>query len=459
MSSKILHGDPGSYKSSSAVYYEILPALKAGRTVVTNVEGICPIEKFAEIFDCTFPDSARLIRISTLKEKGANTIKRWFQWLPVGALIVIDEVQNTYNCGERKDFVDLNYNLPDGVEFKSVDMIETFRGALPDDFVNYSISNIENVVDDGYTDDSGESDRDSNGHILYPRNIKDAMMRHRKFNWDIVVCTPDISQVHSLIRQTSEVAYRFVSFDFMPFPYFQQRPRYNEHNAQEKGYPIKKGQLTNKRKIPLETFKLYKSTQTGETTKSGQSDNPLKSFGIVAGFVLILSVLAYQVYWWSRDEAPAQPALDTSSTGGARSGSKASGQTGDVGSRQSSGSVSFDNRSQTSVQGGIPDVLEMYQADEIYLTGVVKQLENHRVQAYEFYFNMLRNGKEFSITGGELLSMGYQIFYRSNCSVMLVYNDTRRFIFCPPTEILEPDYDSHEQSSEPQLVAGVADVL
>ena len=40
MAASIFHGPPGSFKSASAFWYEVLPALRAGRVVVTNIEGI-----------------------------------------------------------------------------------------------------------------------------------------------------------------------------------------------------------------------------------------------------------------------------------------------------------------------------------------------------------------------------------------------------------------------------------
>ena len=39
MASSIFHGAPGSFKSASATWFEVLPALRKGRLVVTNIEG------------------------------------------------------------------------------------------------------------------------------------------------------------------------------------------------------------------------------------------------------------------------------------------------------------------------------------------------------------------------------------------------------------------------------------
>ncbi len=38
MAATIFHGAPGSYKSSSAVWFELLPALREGRLVVLSIK-------------------------------------------------------------------------------------------------------------------------------------------------------------------------------------------------------------------------------------------------------------------------------------------------------------------------------------------------------------------------------------------------------------------------------------
>ncbi|RMO84683.1 hypothetical protein ALQ33_200048 [Pseudomonas syringae pv. philadelphi] len=41
-----------------------------------------------------------------------------------------------------------------------------------------------------------------------PMNFLDAWTRHRHWNWDIILTTPNIKYVHTDIRQTSEAAYQ-----------------------------------------------------------------------------------------------------------------------------------------------------------------------------------------------------------------------------------------------------------
>ncbi|RZP71667.1 zonular occludens toxin domain-containing protein, partial [Vibrio vulnificus] len=62
------HGSNGSYKSAYATWFELLPALRAGRLVVTNIEGLKPLEEIENILGEKFPPSAKLIRIFTRSE-------------------------------------------------------------------------------------------------------------------------------------------------------------------------------------------------------------------------------------------------------------------------------------------------------------------------------------------------------------------------------------------------------
>lgn len=100
-------GLPRSGKSYEACVYHILPALKQGRRVVTNIEGINH-EKFAELSGLPLPVVKMLLvevyhgdartlderfekqRSSILKESGKDS------------LVVIDEIQNLFPSGREK---------------------------------------------------------------------------------------------------------------------------------------------------------------------------------------------------------------------------------------------------------------------------------------------------------------------------------------------------------------------
>ncbi|HFG1844831.1 TPA: zonular occludens toxin domain-containing protein, partial [Vibrio cholerae] len=63
-------GANGSYKSAYVAYFVIYEALKAGRVVVTNLEGMQPLDEIERRFDMQFPSTARLIRIFSRDKNG-----------------------------------------------------------------------------------------------------------------------------------------------------------------------------------------------------------------------------------------------------------------------------------------------------------------------------------------------------------------------------------------------------
>ena len=96
MATKVFHGPPGSYKSSTAMWFEILPALRSGRVVVTNLQGIKDLEEMQRELGEVFPSTARLLRISIGNDLGMLLMRNFYHWLPIGSLIFLDEIQDIY---------------------------------------------------------------------------------------------------------------------------------------------------------------------------------------------------------------------------------------------------------------------------------------------------------------------------------------------------------------------------
>lgn len=115
----IEHGPNGSYKTASVVWFRIIPALREGRVVVTNVLGLYPIEEIEEKLGEKFPDSARLFRIFAVADDTRDLWRRWFHWMPIGALVVIDECQDIFSLS--------GWN-PKGLDLKPIDF---YRNHLP----------------------------------------------------------------------------------------------------------------------------------------------------------------------------------------------------------------------------------------------------------------------------------------------------------------------------------------
>ena len=88
MSSIFIHGAPGSYKSASTLWFEMLPALREGRLVITNIEGLKPLETIEGILCEKFPPTAKLWRISTQNPIGLSLIRRFWCWALKNPLMI-----------------------------------------------------------------------------------------------------------------------------------------------------------------------------------------------------------------------------------------------------------------------------------------------------------------------------------------------------------------------------------
>ena len=119
MSRKIHHGHNGSYKTSGALNDDLMPAVKSGRTVVSNVRGLEDKQLIIKtwyllqplllrIFWRLFPSKApiidfELIYIDTESkdngEENMEKMRRWMEWVPKGSLIIFDEVDEIFDMG------------------------------------------------------------------------------------------------------------------------------------------------------------------------------------------------------------------------------------------------------------------------------------------------------------------------------------------------------------------------
>ncbi len=226
----IRHGPNGSYKSASAVWHDLLPALRQGRICITNLEGCYPLEEIAKRLGETFPDSTRLYRINILHDDALRLWRRWFHWAPVGSFILMDEVQDIYPDKSWKES-DLDYQP-----------IETYKDQLPPGLIDDYYAAIDACKPESYEacdyDDTGSLLFDDNGRIVYPKTLNGAFKRHRKFNWDIVCVTPDINDISPMVRGCAELAKAQSNKDSLFI--FKRKPRIYEHNPRTNGVPSAK---------------------------------------------------------------------------------------------------------------------------------------------------------------------------------------------------------------------------
>lgn len=220
---KIHHGPPGAYKTSGALGDDFLREAREGRLVVTNVRGMSRQRVLEHLDD--IPESFDLIWIDDRTEEGREKLHTWFHWLPEGAYFFVDEAQDIWPRWWRDaDLAKLNY--PGGRE-----------KALEDN---------------------------------RPADWAMAWDKHRHWNWDIVLTTPQLKKVRDDIRGVADAAYKHKNLALLGF-----RGRYIEgfHAPDDLGTAESHFYAIVRKKVPSYVWKLYDSTATGQVsdTRNGIS--------------------------------------------------------------------------------------------------------------------------------------------------------------------------------------------
>lgn len=443
MATKVFHGAPGSYKSSSAMWFEILPALRAGRVVVTNLQGIVTLDEMQRQLNEVFPSTARLLRISIGNDLGIMLMRNFYHWLPIGALIFLDEIQDIY---------------PNDKSFKASDYDYKKEGffdeQIPKDFVEIyhdEQRKIKSSIDvNDYLDDLGESLFDERDYLRYPRTLRECFMRHRHYNWDILIATPDIKEVSSFVRSVCEVAYQHASKDAIPIPYYKRRPRILEHSPKTNGISVGKNDIVFFKKIPLDVFKLYKSTATGKTTQSGASKSPI-SLSIILGFAFIVTFVIYISFFFFDDKSaevveqipnslPNEILPNSQVLPNVKESVVA--PSGIVKKITSSvNPFSFRDASVSTVTALNNFVALPFNASKMYVNAVnTVYFNKHRITR-DYVFTVYIDGEVLNVGSESIVSMGYKIFYNSDCLIELRSNNHSNYIYCEPLRLDEVSND------------------
>lgn len=239
MTTAIIHGDPGSYKTSTLISDYLVPAVKQGRHIVTNIRGVKTVDEIAEIYGFELPDTSQITLVD-FNEAGFERMARFFHWAPEGALILMDEGQRVYPTRLR-------------------------------DFKDYDLRNP--------TDDKR------------PRTVEDAFDSHRHMNWDIYISTPNINKIHKEIRAVAEFGYRHKNMATV-FSFMKGRYKRVTHIAENSGAAIGHAISSGLRKIDKRAFNVYQSTATGQTKDSAAAFSFFKQPKVL----LLLLVIGY--YAW-----------------------------------------------------------------------------------------------------------------------------------------------------------------
>jgi zona occludens toxin len=451
MSTKVFHGAPGSYKSSTAMWFEIVPALRSGRVVVTNLQGIKDLEEIQRELKEVFPSTARLLRISIGNDLGMLLMRNFFHWLPIGALIFLDEIQDIY---------------PNDKSFKASDYDYKGEGLfdehLPPEFKeiyhNEQRQIKSNINIEDYLDDIGESLFDEREYLRYPRTLRECFMRHRHYNWDILIATPDIKEIASFVRSVCEVAYHHSSKDAIPIPYYKRRPRICEHSPKTNGTSVAKNDIISFKKVPLDVFKLYKSTATGKTTKSGAGQSPITP-SIIVGFAFIVAYLVYMVFFFFDDESDKtiEP-LPNSLPNEIPQGSKASAAAVQDSSlpvqvvKKDSPTIdafSFRHASVSVVTALNNFVALPFGATKMYVNAVNTVYFNKFKVTRDYVFTVYVGEEVLNVGSESLNAMGYKIFYKSDCLLELRSDRHSNYIYCEPTR--PNQFVSNSENGKPEV--------
>lgn len=442
-------GANGSYKSAYTAYFTIFEALKAGRVVVTNIEGMEPLSEIEKRFDMQFPSTTRLIRITSRDKKGIELWQHFFCWCPIGALIVIDECQDIFskNIGFRFD----------KIFYRS---LSEFLPMLPPDYESFFNSRYVpadmSQLKPCETDDRGIAEYHEDGRIIYPFSFNEGFMRHRKYNWDIHLLSPDWGQIDSAIRACAEECYFHKGRD--AYFWAVRKPFIYKHAKNTTTPVIPKGKDPNvtTKKIPLDAFLLYKSTSTGNA-QNGKGVNMILSNPKIM-VVLLIGILGmgYFLYGLSGLVFGSSKTLANSTTqtpntsltsdpttvGGQTSGQNpaavsSGGDGGQVGSVAAAPSNRID---------AIKIMLGLYDLQNIYYTGHTTQQSD---KGFKFFVTLEAKTPEgtYYLDDGFLRANDVAYVHYDDCLLKLTKENITINVTCKPTV-----HEQVEPQAQPQQV-------
>ncbi|WP_444890266.1 zonular occludens toxin family protein [Microbulbifer sp. DLAB2-AA] len=409
MAIAIHHGPNGSFKSFGVVQRFAVPALQEGRTVITNIKGFDCIDRICEALGVNIPQDAELLYIDTQgNDEAKDYLARWFHWAPFAALLVLDECQTLYREG-RGGFD------PNSVTIK------------PDD-------NVEPVA---WTDSEGNTQ-----HIERPSTLWEAFERHRHFNWDVFLVSPNIGKVHKELRLNTEFAFRHRNMTgVLPWKF---KPCWKEvkHDPENSGKSLSHVIQAREYKADPRIWKCYKSTETGEHRDSLVGLKIFKSpkllfylaimlFGFLAFGMAMVSVVEGR----KADRAPVKDSVASSVP------------------KNLDLSVSDGVRHAASTTALARDgiVVSLANQPQFQLTRITGHGTYGERQHYIFE---AQDGKDtFTITSRELEKLGFAVRPVNRCMAQIVADKQYLVVMCRKIEP-EPITDPFEYPQPLQLMAG-----
>lgn len=443
MATIIRHGPAGSYKSSYAVWFELLPALREGRIVVTNVEGMKTIEEIESRLGERFPISARLFRISSQTSKGKHLWQNWYNWMPLGAFVLIDEAQDIYS---KTQGFNIDKNVYQG--------IEPFLDVLPSNFVDlYDRVRLAFKPTDVYVDDIGEKIIDENGNIVMPSDFRESLQRHRKYNWDLVFCTPNIKYIGDEVKSVSEMAVAHSSRDGI-LPWSKRKTRLFVHEPRSTTIKPTKDDQVDIKKIPVAVHLLYSSTSTGAVTKTKKGRPLWKEPKLI--MAAICFVVAFSVFLngffkvvsndsaadintvssEQKTQAVNQEALvpESASSVSSPQARPAGEESINHSSKMGAHHNLYSNSNEVVPRRFIDSVPVVMPFDfkKLYVSAVVTQhYASQSLQSYDITLEGVDHQEQSHYVSGKLLSrLGFKLYVLDDCLVQMNYGGYSEYLTC-----------------------------
>jgi len=251
MSTEIHYGGGvGTYKSYSAIQRYGIPQLQKGRTVISSIRGFDSIRVIESVMGIEIPKSAELIFVDLETIEGIAKLRRWWEWAPVGAFIIIDEAQLVY---------------PKSIKLKEYDY-------LPRDGMTSEETALE--------------DKKHNGFLH-------AFTMHRHSEWDLVILTPSIKMLLPEITGVTETAYEHKNTSGL-LPWKKNCWREIKHAPTERAssspYPPQNY------KADKRIYSVYKSTKSGSHSDGNSNKSIFTNPKVV--MVLLIPLVATIAFFY-----------------------------------------------------------------------------------------------------------------------------------------------------------------
>lgn len=445
MAITIRTGANGSYKSAYTSYFTILAALKAGKVVVTNIEGMQPLKSIEKRLNITFPSTAKLIRVTSRDKGGIYLWTHFFCWCPIGATIVIDECQDIFSKNIGFDMKKVFYKPLE--EFITKDGGKD--GLLPESYVDFFYSRYipadMQALEESEVDDRGIAEYDEQGRIIYPHTFNEGFMRHRKYNWDIELLSPDWKQIDTAIRACGEQNFFHRGRD--QFFWAKRKPYIFRHDnaVATPVIPRKKDVNLTTQKIPLDAFLIYKSTSTGAAKEAGAMNLFFRSPKAVGVFLLFFACVGYLIYALSGmvfggSESVEESQAATSTGSGAVTGSGSSVQSvqnADVLPNGGSGGQTGDNGRHATGLVTFFDVMPFEGVQKAFLTSTTLKKSPEGIFDVFLTFDVVTDDGVYSVNERFLAAHDVRYSIIDHCLIELSRGDKSRMLTCPPNQVVQ----------------------